>query len=46
MYNLVVVFFKGLDAGEIVFARDRDWMNLVIDSESRSSGGGGHVGPF
>ena len=24
VYNPVVVFFKGLDAGEIVFARDRD----------------------
>ena len=48
LYNPVVVFFKGLDAGEIVFARDRDqlWMNPVIDSESRSPGGGGQVGPF
>ena len=32
VYNPVVVFFKGLDAGEIVFARDRDqlWMNRSL----------------
>ena len=48
VYNPVVVFFKGRDAGEIAFARDRDqlWMNPVIDSEGRSPGGGGNVGPL
>ena len=48
MHNRVVVLFWGLDAGEIVFARDRDQhrIKLVIDSESRSPGGGRHVDPL